>query len=111
MAEKDRFSYDFNNIVGGDEKKKQRDHNAHPPELAWPEVEKTRHIISQRKSCHCLRFYPASNRSQLVRVASRAACSPFRPSRERGSCNFRAWLPSQSPSGPKLRDVRLSYQW
>src|SRR4029079_16348576 len=65
MAEEERVPYDFDNIVSGEEKKNQRDHNAHPPELAGSDLKKTRYIISQRKSCHCSRFYPTSNRSQL----------------------------------------------
>jgi hypothetical protein len=51
-AEKKRVSYNFDDVVGGEQEKKKSDHHADTPGLAGPDVKKARQSVCQRKGIH-----------------------------------------------------------
>ena len=51
-AEKESVSYNFDDIIGGEQEKEKRDHNADTPGLAGADVKKARQSVCQRKVIH-----------------------------------------------------------
>ena len=52
VAEKERVPYNFDDVIGGEQEKKQGGHNADTPGLAGPDVKKARQSVCQRKVIH-----------------------------------------------------------
>jgi hypothetical protein len=47
VQKKSRVPYNFDDVIGGQQKKKQGDHNADAPGLTRPDVKKTRQSACQ----------------------------------------------------------------